>query len=208
MITFSFLGMRGRVHVTLNQLVADTALHPRDIALAFMLLGKILIILIILRSTTFLILLIVNKLFCSFLGFIRKSVDNKFILAVDWNRVDQHAAAVAANTTRIQLDPDALMWSPTPPPGILFDSPMKSEGSEADSDVDSDREEHKNEISALGNSKGLVGGASVTSKHRRKKLSRANKSAVTGKSSAKAMVDLLMANRWPKSCKECFFSNF
>lgn len=177
MITFSFLGMRGRVHVTLNQLVADTALHPRDIALAFMLLGKILIILIILRSTTFLILLIVNKLFCSFLGFIRKSVDNKFILAVDWNRVDQHAAAVAANTTRIQLDPDALMWSPTPPPGILFDSPMKSEGSEADSDVDSDREEHKNEISALGNSKGLVGGASVTSKHRRKKLSRANKSS-------------------------------
>ena len=26
--------------MTLNQLVADTALHPRDIALAFMLLGK------------------------------------------------------------------------------------------------------------------------------------------------------------------------
>ena len=114
-----------------------------------------------------------------FLGFIRKSVDNKFILAVDWSRVDQHAAAAAANTTRIQLDPDALNWSPLPPPGILFDSPLKSEasGGETDGDGESDQNGEQSEISALGNSKGLVGGASVTSKHRRKKISRTNKSS-------------------------------
>ena len=34
------LGIRGRGHVTINQIVADTALHPADIALAFMLLGN------------------------------------------------------------------------------------------------------------------------------------------------------------------------
>ena len=33
-------GIRGRGHVTFNQLVTETALHPKDIALAFMLLGK------------------------------------------------------------------------------------------------------------------------------------------------------------------------
>ena len=37
----SFSGIRGRGHVTINQIVAETALHPADIALAFMLLGNI-----------------------------------------------------------------------------------------------------------------------------------------------------------------------
>ena len=33
-------GIRGRGHVTINQVSTDTAVHPHDIALAFMLLGK------------------------------------------------------------------------------------------------------------------------------------------------------------------------
>ena len=33
--------IRGRGHVTINQIVSETALHPADIALAFMLLGNI-----------------------------------------------------------------------------------------------------------------------------------------------------------------------
>jgi len=118
--------IRGRGHVTFNQLVTETALHPKDIALAFMLLG-----------------------------FIRKSVENKFILAIDWTRVDQHMAAVAANPTRIHLDPDALRWSPVPTAGIVFDSPLKSEPSggeesdvatendDDDEPVDDDKEEEE-----------------------------------------------------------------
>ena len=47
--------MRGRGHITIQQLSAETALHPHDIALAFMLLG-----------------------------FIKKQTGNKFLLSIDW----------------------------------------------------------------------------------------------------------------------------
>ena len=36
-------------------------------------------------------------------GFIRKSVENKFILAIDWTKVEAHMAAVKANPVRIKL---------------------------------------------------------------------------------------------------------
>ena len=36
-------------------------------------------------------------------GFIRKSVENKFILAIEWAKVETHMAAVRANPVRIQL---------------------------------------------------------------------------------------------------------
>jgi hypothetical protein len=39
---YKYAGIRGRGHVTINQVSADTAVHPHDIALAFMLLGKTL----------------------------------------------------------------------------------------------------------------------------------------------------------------------
>ena len=81
-------------------------------------------------------------------------------------------AAVAANPTRIHLDPDALNWSPSPVAGILFESPLKCEasGGEEDSEDEEEETEEKNS-SVLGNFKGLAGGASLTSKHRRKKHS-------------------------------------
>merc|ERR1712003_552594 len=69
--------MRGRGHITIQQLSAETALHPSDIALAFMLLG-----------------------------FIKKTENMK-------------------KSLRIAMDPDCLNWTPTPPAGILFDSPLK-----------------------------------------------------------------------------------
>merc|ERR1711988_378086 len=53
--------MRGRGHITIQQLSAETALHPHDIALAFMLLG-----------------------------FIKKQTGNKFLLSIDWSKVDSH----------------------------------------------------------------------------------------------------------------------
>ena len=49
------------------------------------------------------------------LGFVRKSVDNRFVLAVDWTRVQGHADKVAKaleGGTRIDLDPEALRWTP------------------------------------------------------------------------------------------------
>ena len=36
-------------------------------------------------------------------GFIRKSVESKFILAIEWAKVETHMAAVRANPVRIQL---------------------------------------------------------------------------------------------------------
>ena len=95
--------MRGRGHVTIQQLSADTALHPHDIALAFMLLG-----------------------------FIRKKADNKLVLAIDWTKVDQHMEKVK-KSLRIEICPDSLRWEPTPPAGILFDSPLKSDPSGGES---------------------------------------------------------------------------
>ena len=107
--------LRGRGHVTFNQLVADTALHPGDIALAFMLLG-----------------------------FIKKQTGNKFLLSIDWSKVDSHMEKVK-RSLRIAMDPDSLRWSPAPAAGILFDSPLKSEpGSDSD---DSDIEDTKPQTS-------------------------------------------------------------
>ena len=73
---------------------SDTALHPQDITLTFMLLG-----------------------------FLRKSVDNRFILAVDWSKVDLHMEKVArslAASTRINLNPEALRWTPVVSAHDLF----------------------------------------------------------------------------------------
>jgi hypothetical protein len=39
----------------------------------------------------------------AFVGFIRKSLENKFILAIDWTKVEAHMAAVKANPFRIKL---------------------------------------------------------------------------------------------------------
>ena len=87
--------MRGRGHVTIQQLSAETALHPHDIALAFMLLG-----------------------------FIKKTEEHKFLLSIDWTKVDSHMEKVK-RTLRITMDPDSLNWTPTPLAGILFESPLK-----------------------------------------------------------------------------------
>merc|ERR1712106_386155 len=107
--------IRGHGHVTIQQLSSDTALHPHDVALAFMLLG-----------------------------FIKKEQekDNKFLLAIDWTKVETHMEKVL-KTPRIALDPDALVWSPTPVAGILFESPLKSEPSGGESSSDSEGETEK-----------------------------------------------------------------
>merc|ERR1712088_266968 len=103
--------VRGRGHVTIQQLSAETALHPHDIALAFMLLG-----------------------------FIKRTSDmNKFLLAIEWSEVDAHMAKVKTSL-RIDMDPDALRWTPTPPSGIIFESPLKSSPSGAESGEESEED--------------------------------------------------------------------
>merc|ERR1719483_186734 len=151
--------IRGRGHVTIQQLSADTALHPHDIALAFMLLG-----------------------------FIRKSVDNKFILAIDWTKVDSHMDKVK-KALRIQIDPDALRWVPTPPAGILFDSPLKSEPSGGESS--------ESECALSGECAGLDGGASIPSN--RRKFSRLNRSVVVTPSGDSADGELSEDDRYTGS---------
>ena len=112
--------VRGRGHVTIQQLSAETALHPHDIALAFMLLG-----------------------------FIKRTSDmNKFLLAIEWSKVEAHMAKVKTSL-RIALDPDALRWAPTPPSGIIFESPLKSSpsggesGDESEEDMPTDKKKKK-----------------------------------------------------------------
>merc|ERR1719245_797910 len=79
------------------------------------------------------------------LGFIKKQTGNKFLLSIDWTKVDSHMEKVK-RSLMIAMDPDSLRWSPTPAAGILFDSPLKSEpGSESE---DSDIEDTKTETSA------------------------------------------------------------
>ena len=103
--------VRGRGHVTIQQLSAETALHPHDIALAFMLLG-----------------------------FIKRTSDmSKFLLAIEWSKVDAHMAKVKTSL-RIDMDPDALRWTPTPPSGIIFESPLKSSPSGAESGEESEED--------------------------------------------------------------------
>merc|ERR1711953_232188 len=48
---------------------------------------------------------------------------------------DAHMAKLKTSL-RIALDPDALRWTPTPPSGIIFDSPLKSSPSGAESEED------------------------------------------------------------------------
>ncbi len=60
-------------------------------------------------------------------------MDGKYILAVDWSRIDGHMAVLATkSSSRLVLDPDALHWVPPPVPGLLH-SPLKeeSEGEDA-----------------------------------------------------------------------------
>merc|ERR1712051_982909 len=79
---------------------SETSMHPHDIALTFMLTG-----------------------------FIRKNPDNKFVLAIDWTKVEGHMAKVnssLAGGTRINLDPDALRWTPLTSGGAIYGSPFKS----------------------------------------------------------------------------------
>merc|ERR1711860_469556 len=62
------------------------------------------------------------------LGFIRKNPNNKFVLAVDWSKVDAHMAkdnASLAASTRINLDPEALRWAPQMSGGSIYGSPFK-----------------------------------------------------------------------------------
>ena len=54
--------------ITIQDISAKTSMHPQDIALTMMLLS-----------------------------FVRKNHNNKFILAIDWPRVDQHMQRVAAS---------------------------------------------------------------------------------------------------------------
>ena len=82
-------------------------MHPQDIALTFILLG-----------------------------FIRKSMANKFLLALDWNKVDSHMQKVTKSLlqkTRINLDPDRLRWTPmlSSPLSIFAGSPFKGNGAES-----------------------------------------------------------------------------
>merc|ERR1711997_1003670 len=179
--------MRGRAHITIQQLSAETALHPHDIALAFMLLG-----------------------------FIKKSESSKFILSIDWSKVEAHMEKMK-KALRIAIDPDCLNWEPTPPAGILFESPLKTDVSDSDDekkksgrrgggrsrrqhDKSGDNEleinlgggrkqilstESESECTLSGECVGLDGGASIPSHNRRKyKQSRSSLAIVTSGDSA------------------------
>merc|ERR1719447_873291 len=95
---------RNHRQLTIQAIQSETSMHPHDIALTLMLLG-----------------------------FIKRTSDmGKFLLAIEWSKVDAHMAKLKTSL-RIALDPDALRWTPTPPSGIIFDSPLKSSPSGAES---------------------------------------------------------------------------
>merc|ERR1711981_1093170 len=92
---------KDRKQITIQNIQAETSMHPQDIALTFMLLG-----------------------------FIRKNMTNKFLLALDWTKVDQHMQKVTKSLqqkTRINLDPDRLRWTPmlSSPLSVFASSPFK-----------------------------------------------------------------------------------
>ena len=94
-------------------------MHPQDIALTFVILG-----------------------------FIRKNMANKFLLALDWGKVDHHMQRVAKSLqqkTRINLDPDRLRWTPmlTSPLSIFSGSPFKSNSIESPEDPETSKTEEK-----------------------------------------------------------------
>ena len=94
---------RDHLHLTITNIQGETSMHPQDIVLTFMLLG-----------------------------FIRKNSNNKFVMAIDWPKVDSHMARVNKSLelkTRVNLDPDCLRWTPVVSgPGSLYGSPFKQGG--------------------------------------------------------------------------------
>merc|ERR1719361_752840 len=99
---------RNHRQLTIQAIQSETSMHPHDIALTFMLLG-----------------------------FIRKNPTNKFVLAIDWSKVDAHMAKVnqaLEAKTRVNLDPDALRWSPVISSGSLYGSPFKKSAMDLDLD--------------------------------------------------------------------------
>ena len=91
---------RHHKQLTIQAIQSKTSMNPQDIVLTLMLLG-----------------------------FIRKNPSNKFVLAIDWSKVDGHMAKVnssLAQGTRINLDPDALRWTPViTGVGSIYGSPFK-----------------------------------------------------------------------------------
>merc|ERR1712029_109127 len=101
---------RNHRQLTIQAIQSETSMHPHDIALTFMLLG-----------------------------FIRKNPDNKFVLAIDWTKVEQHMAKVnssLAGGTRVNLDPDSLRWTPfqSGGSGSMYGSPFKTRSNLTDRD--------------------------------------------------------------------------
>merc|ERR1711953_221263 len=97
--------------LTIQAIQSETSMHPHDIALTFMLLG-----------------------------FIRKNPENKFVLAIDWSKLDGHMAKVNSALeaqTRVNLDPEALRWSPVISSGSLYGSPFKKSAMDLDLDQSS-----------------------------------------------------------------------
>merc|ERR1712066_229722 len=60
-----------------------------------------------------------------------KSESSKFILSIDWSKVEAHMEKMK-KALRIAIDPDCLNWEPTPAAGILFESPLKTDVSDSD----------------------------------------------------------------------------
>jgi len=99
---------RNHRQLTIQAIQSETSMHPHDIALTFMLLG-----------------------------FIRKNPDNKFVLAIDWTKVEQHMAKVnssLAGGTRVNLDPDSLRWTPFQSGASGYGSPFKNRSNLTDRD--------------------------------------------------------------------------
>jgi histone acetyltransferase MYST4 len=86
--------------VSISDIQATTGMHTEDIALTLFLLG-----------------------------YLRKNEENKYILAVDWNKVDRCMEKIRSsieNSSRVQLNPQLLQWTP---PKFSHSYKMKSEDS-------------------------------------------------------------------------------
>merc|ERR1719361_2329004 len=108
---------KDRKQITIQNIQAETSMHPQDIALTFVILG-----------------------------FIRKNMANKFLLALDWGKVDHHMQRVAKSLqqkTRINLDPDRLRWTPmlTSPLSLYSGSPFKTNSIESPEDPEPSKTE-------------------------------------------------------------------
>merc|ERR1711993_192611 len=110
---------KDRKQITIQNIQAETSMHPQDIALTFVILG-----------------------------FIRKNMANKFLLALDWGKVDHHMQRVAKSLqqkTRINLDPDRLRGTPmlTSPLSLYSGSPFKTNSIESPEDPETSKTEEK-----------------------------------------------------------------